>query len=82
MILVPILREKTLPKIFFPQKIKVSLSTTIMECPCGCEIGLDDNHEAHSYSVSSLIKGCEIDSKEFDNPVPVLMKKSEVVEKA
>lgn len=53
-----------------------------MECPCGCEIGLDDNHEAHSYSVSSLIKGCEIDSKEFDNPVPVLMKKSEVVEKA
>ena len=53
-----------------------------MECPCGCEIGLDDNHKAHSYSVSSLIKGCEIDSKEFDNPVPVLMKKSEVVEKA
>ena len=54
-----------------------------MECPCGCEIGLDDNHEAHSYSVASLIKGCEIDSKEFDNPVPVLMTKSEiVVEKA
>ena len=42
---------------FLLQKILAVSKTTINECPCGCETGLDDNHEAHSYSTVSLIKG-------------------------
>ena len=43
--------------VFLLQKILAVSKTTIEECPCGCETGLDDNHEAHSYSTVSLIKG-------------------------
>lgn len=40
------------------------METTISECPCGCDCGLDENHEAHSNSTLSLIKeDCESDLK-------------------
>jgi len=44
------------------EKIKMTLQTTIVECPCGCDSGLDENHEAHANSTLSLIKGgCDKD---------------------
>merc|ERR1712212_758000 len=38
------------------ERLKTTLQTTIVECPCGCESGLDENHEAHANSTLSLIK--------------------------
>ena len=58
------------------QKFKKSLQTTIETCPCGCEIGLDENHEAHS-SQLSLIKRGGCDQESFDDfAPPILLKKS------
>ena len=51
------MKIKLLMNVFLLQKILAVSKTTINECPCGCETGLDDNHEAHSYSTVSLIKG-------------------------
>ena len=47
----------------------MSLQTTIDECPCGCESGLDENHEAHANSTLSLIKGtCDKDFQSKKDP--------------
>ena len=40
------------------QKFVLSLKSTIECCPCGCEVGLDENFEAHTDSRFSLIGEC------------------------
>jgi solute carrier family 6 GABA transporter-like protein 6/8/11/12/13 len=39
-------------------KFILSLKSKIERCPCGCEVGLDENYEAHSNSRFSLIGEC------------------------
>ena len=56
------------------QKFKQSLQTTIETCPCGCETGLDENHEAHSSQLSLIKRGC--DNIFEDLEPPILLKKS------
>lgn len=40
-------------------KFLVSFKSTIQHCPCGCEVGLDENFEAHANSRFSLIGECQ-----------------------
>ena len=63
--------EEMKPLIVHFQKLKMSVETTIDECPCGCESGLDKNHEAHSSSTVSLIKKCH-EQKEINDPCLLL----------
>ena len=50
-----------------------------MECPCGCESGLDDKYEAHSYSTISLIKGCDKEVQ-TNNSIPILLNKTQMID--
>ena len=58
------------------QKFKQSLQTTIETCPCGCETGLDENHEAHSSQLSLISKRGGCDNIFQDLEPPILLKKS------
>ena len=41
------------------QKCVLSFKSKINHCPCGCEVGLDENYEAHANSQFSLIGECQ-----------------------
>ena len=43
---------------YYFQKLVLSFKSTIQHCPCGCDVGLDENYEAHANSQFSLIGEC------------------------
>jgi len=50
-------------------KFVLSLKSTIERCPCGCEVGLDENFEAHTDSRFSLIGECGTEEMKMKNEV-------------
>ena len=48
------------------QKFLLSFKTTIQQCPCGCEVVLDENYQAHTNSQFSLISGCRSEDIGFN----------------
>lgn len=51
------------------QKFLCACRTTITQCPCGCETGLDDKFEAHGNSQFSLIGECAPSTNEKQEKV-------------